>query len=93
MLLLRLDGISPAHQAHRLLHQLRTVFKQLEVGPPEQTIADIELFSDYDATLVSQWNHQHRPITVDRCVHDLIREHLDLDANSQVVSAWDDSLT
>jgi amino acid adenylation domain-containing protein len=80
-------------QTHRLLHQLRAVFKQLEIGPREQTIGDIELFSDYDATLVSQWNHQPRLLTVDRCVHDLIREHLDLDTNNQAVSAWDESLT
>ncbi|CAG9987268.1 unnamed protein product [Clonostachys byssicola] len=79
-------------QARRLLHQLCTVFKQLESGPAEQTVGDIELFSDYDATLVSRWNQQPR-LSVDRCVHDLIRQHLELVPDRQAVAAWDASLT
>lgn len=79
-------------QARRLLHQLRAVFKQLETGSSEQAVGDIELFSDYDAALVGQWNQQPS-LTVDRRVHDLIREHLDLDPSRQAISAWDASLT
>ena len=83
-----------AEQTRRVLHQLSKALQQLASAgsSSEKTVGDLQLFSDYEAKLVSQWNGQP-PTTVDRCVTQLVKEQLLLGPEREAIRAWDATLT
>lgn len=84
--------IKPPQMKH-LLHQFEKVMHQLNADQGDnRTLADIDLFTDHDKSLVKQWNDQ-APEVVERCIHEIIQEQVKVRPDAPAVFARDGNLS
>ncbi|KAJ5794166.1 AMP-dependent synthetase/ligase [Penicillium paradoxum] len=81
-------------QTKRIVEQFAHVLHQLISMPKNSmsTLGDLEVVSPQDKAEIGTWN-QRTPLTVERTVHDFIREKCEETPNAQAVRAWDGDLT
>ncbi|EKV21467.1 Nonribosomal peptide synthase Pes1 [Penicillium digitatum] len=81
-------------QTKRITAQFAHVLQQLIAMPKNSMskLGDLEVISPEDKAEIGTWN-QRTPLTVERTVHDIIREKCDETPNAQAVCAWDGDLT
>lgn len=80
----------------RLSHQFETVLRQLvqKSGTKNVTMADIDVISPEDHSLLTKWNHPSVSMeVVDSCIHDLFLERASTHPESLGISAWDAEMT
>ena len=64
----------------------------LLLSKPDSKITDYRSLTDRDHEKILEWNRKV-PEVVDRCIHDVIQDHLMIEPESESVLAWDGSLT
>ncbi|KAJ5698546.1 hypothetical protein N7462_000551 [Penicillium macrosclerotiorum] len=81
-------------QTKRLAEQFANVLKQLLAVPKTSTakLVELEVASPEDKAEIARWN-QRTPLSIERCVHDFIREKCLETPDAQAVCAWDGELT
>ncbi|KAJ5637561.1 hypothetical protein N7490_007440 [Penicillium lividum] len=81
-------------QTKRLTEQFGHVLKQLMSIPKGSTIklSDLEVASSQDVATIAEWNSRV-PLTVEKCVHEFIREKSIENPDAPAVCAWDGELT
>ncbi|KAJ5630837.1 uncharacterized protein N7484_010937 [Penicillium longicatenatum] len=80
-------------KAKRLIEQFGHVLKQLMSTPKASTVkvSDLEVASLEDKATIADWN-KHVPLTVEKCVHEFIREKSVETPDAPAVCAWDGEL-
>ncbi|KAJ5946544.1 hypothetical protein N7454_003383 [Penicillium verhagenii] len=81
-------------QTKRLIEQFGHVLQQLMSIPKASTgkLSELEIACPQDKAIIADWN-KRVPLTVERCVHDLIREKSVETPDAPAVCAWDGQLT
>ncbi|KAJ5777393.1 hypothetical protein N7520_000639 [Penicillium odoratum] len=81
-------------QTNRLIEQFGHVLKQLMSIPKGSSgkVSDLEVASSQDVATIAEWN-QRVPLTVEKCVHEFIREKSIENPDAPAVCAWDGELT
>ncbi|EED14430.1 conserved hypothetical protein [Talaromyces stipitatus ATCC 10500] len=78
---------------HRLLAEFTLLMKQLaEADAGRRTMGDLELLSGDEQERLWLWN-MNALSTIERCVHDLIEEQVQLRPDALAIQAWDGQLT
>lgn len=73
-----------------IIHQWEFVVQQLFTKPSE-TVGNISLTSPWDIEHALRYQNMHSPIEM--CIHDLIREQIELRPNSQALVSWDGEMS
>lgn len=76
----------------RLLRQLGFVIGQLQDAGAHERVSDIKLALPEDIQQIWAWNSTV-PASIDRCVHDIIKERAEAQPNAPAICAWDGELT
>lgn len=77
-------------QMRRILHQLTHVFSQLD--NTEMIVKDINWMSPYDIEELAGWNSK-APEPTERCVHNLVQDRIDDNADEPALCSWEGELT
>jgi non-ribosomal peptide synthetase component F len=64
----------------------------LLLSKPDSKVTDYRSLTDRDREKILEWNRKF-PEVVDRCIHDVIQDHLMTEPESESVLAWDGSMT
>ncbi|KAJ6789651.1 hypothetical protein PWT90_05590 [Aphanocladium album] len=75
-----------------MMRQFGSVLTQLIYSPLGRTVGEIEMVPLEGLASIWQWN-QSLPVTVDRCIHDIIKDQVLERPSAVAVSAWDGELT
>ncbi|KAL4782981.1 hypothetical protein BJX76DRAFT_358411 [Aspergillus varians] len=80
-------------QVERLVGQFSFVLEQLLSVPRgcSMTVGGIDVTSPLDISDITRWN-QREVTSVDKCVHDMIREHSLLQPQAPAICSWDGKL-
>ncbi|KAI1199710.1 hypothetical protein F5X97DRAFT_341462 [Nemania serpens] len=78
--------------AFKLLCRLEFVMQQLAKAEPETPLADLQMIPPRELSLIQEWNSTV-PVAVERCIHDVVKEHVLAMPHSPAVCAWDGGLT
>ena len=76
----------------RLLGEFSLLMEQLVEADKSKVLGDLELLSTEDQHRLWQWN-MNVPLSVERCVHELIEEQIRLWPEALAIQAWDGDLT
>ncbi|KAI9826788.1 MAG: hypothetical protein M1819_007259 [Sarea resinae] len=78
-------------QAKNIANQISAAIAQI-VSEPEHTVGQVELFSKHNERQLQVWN-SHVPEEVDRCMHEVIKEHALRNPLALAICSWDGEFT
>ncbi|KAI1115946.1 hypothetical protein F5Y14DRAFT_408721 [Nemania sp. NC0429] len=78
--------------AFKLLCRLEFVMQQLARVEPETPLANLQMIPPRELSIIQEWNSTV-PAAVERCIHDVVKEHALTSPHSPAVCAWDGGLT
>ncbi|KAF3066464.1 Nonribosomal peptide synthetase 4 [Daldinia childiae] len=81
-----------SEMVQRLLGRLEHVIHQLERARPGQLLDEIEILTPMDLEEIWGWNH-NLPLSIECCVHTMIKERACLQPSAPAICAWDGELT
>ncbi|KAI1184609.1 hypothetical protein F5B17DRAFT_411345 [Nemania serpens] len=78
--------------AFKLLCRLEFVMQQLAKAKPETPLANLQMIPPRELSLLHEWNSTV-PVAVERCIHDVVKDHVLAVPHSPAICAWDGELT
>ncbi|KAI1317089.1 hypothetical protein F5Y16DRAFT_419931 [Xylariaceae sp. FL0255] len=78
--------------AFKLLCRLEFVTKQLAIAEPETPLDHLQIIPPRELSLIQEWN-SIVPAEVERCIHNIVEEHVLTTPHSPAICAWDGGLT
>lgn len=77
----------PDWKVRSIVKTFRHILREI-ASVPETQLNQIELINDRDLQNYVDWNQNMTP-PVNRCVHEIIQEHVHANPLNQAVDAWD----
>lgn len=76
----------------KLLRRLEFLMHQLNNASPHAALKNLEILLQSEIDQIREWNSGVPPV-VERCIHDIVKEHVQAYPEAPAVCAWDGELT